>query len=134
MAELADFVRSNAGKITPQIVRGLHKRLSLMRLKFSQIDAPNYPHLPGQLEFLAQLVEDFVDGKIDDLPFCTMTYAAFALIYAHRENDIIPDSVPDIGMSDDSGVVRVVLIEHEKVLSEYAKGRCLNWDRISTGP
>lgn len=133
MAQLAEYVRNNAGKLTPQILRGVQKKLPMMRLKFAQINSPEYPHLSVQLEFLAQLVEDFLDGKVDNVPYCAMTYAAFALIYAERENDIIPDSVPEFGMSDDSGIVRVVLIEHEKVLSEYAKGRCMNWERISTG-
>lgn len=134
MSELADFVRNGAGKITPQILRGVHKKLPSLKMKFAQIAAPQYPHLPAQLNFLTDVVEDFVEGHADNLPYCTVTYAAFALIYAQRENDIIPDSVPEFGMSDDSGVARVVLIEHEKVLAGYAQKLGRNWSDITTNP
>jgi uncharacterized membrane protein YkvA (DUF1232 family) len=134
MSQLAEFVRNGAGKITPQILRGVHKKLPALKIKFAQISTPRYPHLPAQLNFLSDVVEDFVEGQADTVPYCTITYAAFALIYAHRENDIIPDSVPEFGMSDDSGVARVVLIEHEKVLADYAKKLGRNWADITTEP
>jgi uncharacterized membrane protein YkvA (DUF1232 family) len=131
MAELADFVHSGAAKITPQILRGVYKNLPVMKLGFAQIDAPRYPHLISQLQFLANVVEDFVDGKADELPFVAIASACFALIYAQRQWDLIPDCLPDMGMADDSGVVRVVLIENERVLSKYAEKLGTSWRAIS---
>src|SRR5690606_29830996 len=101
---------------------------------FAQIDAPKFPHLIAQLQFLANLVEDFADGKADDLPYVVAASACYAIIYVQREADLIPDSVPEFGMSDDSGVVRVVLIEHEKVLAQHAEKLGLSWQSIGVDP
>jgi uncharacterized membrane protein YkvA (DUF1232 family) len=134
MAELAEFMHGGAAKITPQILRGIYKKLPMLKVEFAQIHAPKFPHLVTQLQFLANLVEDFADGKADELPYVTVASACYALIYVQRQADLIPDSVPDFGMADDSGVVRVVLIEHEKVLAKYAEKVGVNWRAISINP
>lgn len=134
MAELAMFVHRGASKITPQILRGIQRKLPLLKLSFAQIEAPNFPHLVNQLDFLANVVEDFADGKADDLPYTTIAAAAFALIYVQKESDLIPDSVPDFGMADDSGVVRVVLIENERILARYAEKVGVKWGQITVDP
>ena len=131
MAELAEYVHGGAAKITPRILRGIYKKLPVMKVEFAQIHAPQFPHLVEQLQFLANVVEDFMDGKADDLPYVTVASAGYALIYAERETDLIPNSMPEFGMADDSGVVRVVLIENEKVLANYAEALGLNWRAIS---
>lgn len=134
MAELAEFVHGGAAKISPRILRGMYKKLPLLKVEFTQIDAPKFPHLVAQLQFLANVLEDFVDGKADELPYVTIAAACYALIYVKRETDLIPDSLPDFGMADDSGVVRVVLIENEKVLANYAERIGLNWPSIGVDP
>ena len=131
MAEMAEFVRSGAAKITPEILKGVHKKLPMLKLQFAQLHAPKYPHLVPQLQLLANLVEDFVDGKAENMPLTTVAAACFAIIYAQRQWDLIPDPIRDVGRSDDSSVVRVVLIENEKILSEYAQKQGLNWRTIS---
>lgn len=131
MAELVKFVHHGASRITPQIINGVYKKLPVLKVEFAQINAPKFPHLVDQLEFLADVVEDFAEGQADDLPLCTIASAAFALIYAHRQLDLIPDSTPEIGHSDDSGVVRVVLIENEKVLATYAQKLGRDWEKIT---
>ena len=62
-----------------------------------------------------------------------MAGAAFALIYAHRQKDLIPDFVPEFGHADESAVVRAVLIEHEKILAGYAGRHQLNWPKLTDG-
>jgi uncharacterized membrane protein YkvA (DUF1232 family) len=132
MAEVAQFVNHGASKITPAILRGVYKKLPILKVEFAQLDAPKYPHLVDQLEFLTNVIEDFVEGTADELPFCTISAAAFALIYKHRDTDIIPDSVPDWGHADDSSVVRAVLIEHERVLAAFAQKIGIAWSKITT--
>jgi uncharacterized membrane protein YkvA (DUF1232 family) len=117
-----------------QILRGIYKQLPMLKIEFAQINAPNYPHLNEQLDFLANVVEDFIDGKAEELPLVTVAGAAFALIYAHRKMDLIPDFIPDIGRADDSGIVRVVLIENERALSAFAEKIGGNWKKLSTAP
>jgi len=134
MSEIVEFVHHGAAQITPKILRGVHKKLPFLKMEFTQINAPKYPHLVEQLEFLADVVEDFAEGAEDDLPFVTVANAVFALIYAHRQKDLIPDFVPDFGHADESAVVRAVLIEHEKVLAGYASRHHRNWTRISVKP
>ena len=134
MAEMAEFVRGGAAKITPAVLQRVYKALPMMKLQFTQLHAPQFPHLIPQLQLLANVVEDFVDGKADELPLTTVAAAAFAIIYAQRQWDLIPDAIQDIGRADDSSVVRVVLIENEKTLAEYAAKQGLNWRNISVNP
>lgn len=134
MPEIAKFVHNGAARITQKILRGVHKKLPLLKVEFAQINAPRFPHLVDQLEFLADVVEDFAEGAAEDMPLVTIASATFALIYAHRQMDLIPDSVPEFGHADDSGVVRAVLIEHERFLSNYAAKRGISWAKISVKP
>lgn len=131
MAELAEFVRSKSGKINNEILKRVYKKLPMLKLEFAQLHAPNFPHLIPQLQFLANVVEDFVDGKADEIPLVTIAGACFAIIYAQRQWDLIPDPIKDLGRTDDSGVVRVVLIENERVLSDYAQKTGVNWHTIT---
>lgn len=128
---MAEFVRTNAGRINNEILKRVHKKLPMLKLEFTQVHAPNFPHLIPQLQFLANVVEDFLDGKADELPLFTIAGACFAIIYAQRQWDLIPDPIKDLGRTDDSGVVRVVLIENERVLSEYARKTGVNWNTIT---
>jgi uncharacterized membrane protein YkvA (DUF1232 family) len=134
MSEIAQFVRHGASQITPRILKGVHKKLPFLKVEFATINAPKFPHLVDQLEFLADVVEDFAEGAADDLPYVTVASAVFALVYAHRQTDLIPDTVPEFGHADDSGVVRAVLIEHEKVLSDYAARNRYTWSKITVNP
>ncbi len=134
MSEIVQFVHHGAAQITPKILRGVHKKLPFLKMEFTQINAPKYPHLVEQLEFLADVVEDFADGAEEDLPYIAVASAVFALIYAHRQKDLIPDFVPEFGHADESAVVRAVLIEHEKVFGDYAAGHHLNWTKITVKP
>jgi uncharacterized membrane protein YkvA (DUF1232 family) len=134
MAEIAKFVHHGSATITSKVLRGVHKKLPFLKLEFAEINAPKFPHLVNQLEFLANVVEDFADGVADEIPYFTIASATFALIYAHRQFDLIPNSIPDFGHADDSAVVRTVLIEHEKVLAKYAEEQGINWAQISVKP
>jgi uncharacterized membrane protein YkvA (DUF1232 family) len=134
MGEIVKFVHNGAGKITPQILKGIHKKMPMLKLKFANIQDPKYPHLAEQLEFLSNVVEDFAEGLAEDLPYVTAANAAFALVYAHRQFDLIPDSVPEFGHADDSSVVRAVLMEHEKYLADYAEKHSKSWSAFTVEP
>lgn len=134
MAEIVQYVHRGAAQVTPKILEGIHRKLPMLKIEFAQINAPKYPHLVEQIEFLADVVEDFVEGADKDLPLFVVAEAAFALAYVHKQHDLIPDGNPQFGYADDSGVVRVVLMENEKVLAAYAKRHKLNWKRITVKP
>ncbi len=134
MGEIVEFVHHGAAKITPKILQDTYRKLPMLRLEFAEIDDANYPHLPEQLEFLAAVVEDFAEGVATDIPYFTVASAVFALLYAHRQIDLIPDSIPGVGHADDSSVVRAVLIQNERVLAEYAEKQSMVWEEITVNP
>jgi uncharacterized membrane protein YkvA (DUF1232 family) len=123
MPEIAAYVNRGTQSITPAVVEKVVRKLPLWKAEFAGIDAPKYPHLAAQLEFLADAVEDSVDGAYKDLPYCAFSAGVFALLYAHKQMDLIPDTRGDLGWADDSSVVRAVLIQHEKAFSRYAEHR-----------
>jgi uncharacterized membrane protein YkvA (DUF1232 family) len=134
MSEIAKFVHRGTAMITPRVLKGVHKRLPFLKLKFTEFDDPAFPHLSDQLEFLADVVEDFAEGMEEELPYATVVAATFALVYADRQANTFPDAVADAGFADDSAVVRTVLIEHEKVLAAYAERHKMKWDEVSVKP
>ncbi len=134
MSEFIQYVNHGASVITPGVVDKLLHHLPFWKAEFTQINAPKYPHLVDQLEFLANAVEDFAEGAYKDLSYVAFAGAVFALTYAHKKFDIIPDILPDMGRADDSSVVRAVLIQHEKTFAKYAETQGLNWSKITSDP
>lgn len=132
MSEFVHYVNQNAARITPRVVDQVLRQLPLWKVEFTQIRARKYPHLVDQLEFLANVVEDFAEGAYKDLPYYALAQAVFALAYAHRKVDIVPDVVPDLGRADDSSVVRAVLMQNEKAFAQYALAQKINWNRIGS--
>lgn len=132
MSEILEFAKRNAEKVTPQVLKSIHKKLPMLKMEFTQLNAPNYPHLVDQLEFLANVVEDFAEGQAEDLPYVAVAWATYALLYTHRQIDLIPDSIPEYGHADDSAVVRAALIEFEVVWSRFADSRNWDWDKITS--
>ena len=134
MPEIAKFVNGAAASITPVIAEKVLRQLPQWKLEFTQIAAPRFPHLVDQLEFLADAVEDSLEGAYKNLPYTAIAQSVFALIYAHKKIGIIPDYVLDLGRADDWSVVRAVLLQNEKPLATYAGGRGLDWSRIANQP
>src|SRR5438045_8501153 len=114
MPEIADFVTRGAASVSPAALEKVVRQLPHWKLEFTQINAPKFPHLVDQLEFLANAVEDMGEGVYKDLPYCAFAQAIFALTYAHKKVDVIPDFILNAGRADDSSVVRAVLIQNEK--------------------
>ncbi len=134
MSEFVDYVNRGASLITPRVVEQVIRHLPLWKVEFTQINAPKFPHLVDQLEFLANAVEDAAEGAYKDLPYFAFAQAIFALTYAHKKIDVIPDFVLKIGGADDSSVVRAVLIQNEKAFAIYAGTQGLNWAKITSNP
>ena len=132
MPEIARFVNHGAASITPAIAEKVLRHLPQWKLEFTQISAPKFPHLVDQLEFLADAVEDAMEGAYKELPFVAVAQAVFALVYAHKKMGIIPESILDLGRADDSSVVRAVLIQNEKAFALYASKQGADWCKITS--
>ena len=132
MSEIAKFVNRGAATITPAVADKVLRHLPQWKLEFTQINAPKFPHLVDQLEFLADAVEDSMEGAYKDLPFVAVAQAVFTLIYAHKKLGIIPDSILDLGGADNSSLVRAVLIQNEKAFAIYAGKQGVDWRKITS--
>ena len=134
MSEFVRFVNHGASHITPALVEQVMRHLPVWKAEFAQINAPSFPHLVDQLEFLADVVEDCSEGAYKDLPYMALAESVFALMYAHKKVDIIPDTMLQIGRADDSSVVRAVLIQNESAFQKYAEVNHVVWTTITSKP
>src|SRR5579871_4022560 len=105
MSEIAKFVNRGSATITPAVAEKVLRQLPQWKLEFTQINAPNFPHLVDQLEFLADAVEDVIEGAFKELPFVAIAQAVFALVYVHKKMGLIPESILELGGADNSSVV-----------------------------
>jgi hypothetical protein len=134
MPEIAKFVNGGANDITTAMAEKVLRQLPQWKLEFTQISAPKFPHLVDQLEFLADAVEDSVEGAYKDLPFVAVAQAVFALLYTHKKTNILSESLLELGRADDSSVVRAVLIQNEKSFALYAAKQGIDWQKITSRP
>lgn len=132
MSEIAEFVKHGAGQVTPATLEETIRKLPLWKAGFTQIEAPEFPHLSAQLELLVDAVEDVYEGAYKHLSYHALAAAVFALKYAADEFDLIPDSNTRLGRADDSSVVRAVLILFEKGFAAYATAQGRDWASITT--
>ncbi|HMJ89626.1 MAG TPA: hypothetical protein VK530_07400 [Candidatus Acidoferrum sp.] len=134
MSEIADFVNHGASYITPVVVDKVLRELPLWKVEFTQINEPKFPHLVDQLEFLADVVEDVAEAAYKELPYLAFARAVFAVMYAHKKVNIIPDMVAGFGRADDSSIVRAVLMQNEFAFAKYAGSQGLDWSQITSKP
>jgi uncharacterized membrane protein YkvA (DUF1232 family) len=109
--ELTEFVQRQARSLSLIDIEELIADLPVLRERFAKISSNSYPYLGEQLQFLSQVVEDL---RRRDPAGETLGEAAFALIYFQRAIDLIPDSIPGMGLLDDALIVHIVLDKHEQ--------------------
>src|ERR1700744_3013701 len=134
MSEIVKFVNNGAAGITPAVAEKVLRHLPQWKLEFTQINAPKFPHLVDQLEFLTDVVEDATEGAYKELPFVALAQAVFALLYAHQKMGIIPNGIPEMDGTDNSSVVRAVLIPNEKAFEAFARAQGVDWQGITSQP
>ena len=132
MPDSVEYVQKQAAKVTPAAVKGLLAKLPLLKAEFTQIAAPQYPHLFEQLEFLAGLVEDFAEGVDDQIPYVVAAEAAFVLFYVHKHVDLASGELPT--QADDSTIVRAVLLTRQAELAAYASRHEVPWQGLTPKP
>ncbi|RYD76521.1 MAG: hypothetical protein EOP84_16755, partial [Verrucomicrobiaceae bacterium] len=89
--EFVDYIVFHAHKLSANDLQALASQLPEIRKEFPEVRPPDFPHTPERLEFLADVVEAFLAGNANDLPFESAAEAAFGVIYVHQEMDILPD-------------------------------------------
>jgi uncharacterized membrane protein YkvA (DUF1232 family) len=81
------------------------------------------PRLARQLEFLA----NFFESDPAHMPINVRNETAFALLYAAKDMDLIPDEMPGAGYLDDAAVVENVLARHAKVFEQHCGAHGIEW-------
>lgn len=123
-SEIDSFVERQARAVSIPDINRLIADLPALRERFAKIPAQTCANLADQLQFLSLVVEDQV---VRDPGGQMVGEAAFALLYFQRATDLIPDSIPGIGLLDDAMIVRIVLGRHEQAFKFSPHGYKLSW-------
>lgn len=122
--EIIRFIQSQAEAVSVDEIERLNMNQPALRKRFAAIPAQTYPYLADQLRFLSRVVGDRVSWD----PTGEMVgEAAFALLYFQRASDLIPDSIPGIGLLDDEVIVRFVLGRHGQAFKSSSHGYYPGW-------
>jgi uncharacterized membrane protein YkvA (DUF1232 family) len=128
---ILEYVEWRAAQLTPEHLAALRTDLPLLKVRFTAMVVPQFPHLQQQLKLLADFFEDTADGVFPAGSDASQKETAFALGYAAQEIDIIPDFVPEIGYADDSLIVHTVLSRHQDIFRDYCHFRKIPWSKLS---
>jgi uncharacterized membrane protein YkvA (DUF1232 family) len=130
VAELTSFIQSQARALSLEDLDRLIIDLPSLRDRFAQIPSRTHAYLSDQLEFLCLFVEERVARRSGDLAEEPVAEAAFALLYFQRTTDLIPDSIPSLGLLDDSMIVALVLRRQEKAFKASSHAHLLRWPTL----
>jgi uncharacterized membrane protein YkvA (DUF1232 family) len=119
--DIEKFILEGARKVTPARLERLIRQLPDIRLVATQVT--EFPQVPDQVEFLAQVIEDFYSGLIPDIPYTAIAEAAFALSYLRKGIDIIPDSISGVGYADDAAIINVVFETYKQPFLDHVLAR-----------
>ena len=125
--ELTNFIRNYATSLSLNDLDQFIAGLPALRKRVAKIPVHTYPYLSEQLEFLCLFVEERFVQRSLELPEEPVTEAACAVLYFQRQMDLIPDSIPDIGLLDDAVIVGLVLQRQEDAFEQSLHSNMLCW-------
>jgi len=126
-AELTGFIQSQTRVLSLADLNRLVIILPALRERFAKISSETYPCLSEQLEFLCLFFEEQIVRRNRDAAEEPVAEAPFALLYFQRTTDLIPDSIPGMGLLDDAIIVRIVLGRHEHAFKSSSNAYKLSW-------
>ncbi|MFZ0708526.1 MAG: YkvA family protein [Terrimicrobiaceae bacterium] len=132
MSGFHEFVIRGGQTVTAGQMDAFRRKLPFLKVKAELTDVPELPHLKSQTNFLVRYAEDVLDGVYPCSDLQAIAETVFALGYLLKEVDIIPDSVPNVGLVDDSLVLRAVLMGHESEFRAFAKKSDLDFNFVTT--
>lgn len=88
-----------------------------------------HPQLTRQLEFLV----DYFETNPCNQPEKIRNETIFALLYAAKDMDLMPDDLPEVGYLDDAAVAESVLARHAETFERYCAAKDIDWAAIQPG-
>ena len=125
---ISEYIEWRAAQLTQEHLAGLRTDLPILKIRFTAIVVPQFPHLEQQLKLLCDFFEDTADG-------------VFPAGLMHHERKLLCPSlcgprsrhhsrfVPEIGYADDSLIVRTVLSRHQDIFRDYCHFRRIGWSK-----
>lgn len=86
-----------------------------------------YPLFGRQLEFLAGFFESDAATYSEQV----RNETAFALLYAVKDMDMMPDHMPGVGYLDDAAVVKVLFSRHAEVFERHCAVNGIEWAALT---
>ncbi len=130
------FVEHGGRLVGSEDAAGLASGLAELREKISDLRAM-HPRLARQLVFLANVYETDAAHPPETvrwLPEEVRNETAFALLYAAKDMDLVPDDMPQVGYLDDTAVTEIVLTRHAAVFEQLCSVRGIDWAAITPQP
>lgn len=132
MNSIHEFVVRGGQSVTAGQMDAFKRELPLLKVKAETADATGLPHFREQVLFLVRYAEDVLEGVYPCSDLTAIAEAVFGLGYLLKDVDIIPDSVPGKGLTDDSLVLRAVLEQHLDEFLEFADKSGLDFGKVTT--
>jgi uncharacterized membrane protein YkvA (DUF1232 family) len=95
----------------------------LPKIRLSVTQVTEFPNLPDQVEFLAEMIEDFHAGLNRSIPFTAIAESAFALFYLRKATDMLSDSVEQSGYADDAAIITAVFESYKQPFLKHVLAR-----------
>ena len=125
--QLIGFVQNQASALSVADIRRLIRDSPALGERFSTISLQTYPYLLDHLEFLLLVVKEQGARRSHYSTRRLVSEAAFALRYFEHTSDLIPDSIPGMGLLDDAMITSLVLRRHEAAFKHSSHAHKLRW-------
>jgi uncharacterized membrane protein YkvA (DUF1232 family) len=122
---LESYLESGSRALTAEDSEVLLAYLPHIRSKADSL-LDQHPRLRGQLLLIADLFET----EYPRLPETVRKEAAFTLLYAATETDLLPDHLSDVGHLDDAAIAEILLSRHAEYFEHLCIREGLDWSHF----
>jgi uncharacterized membrane protein YkvA (DUF1232 family) len=105
--DVVRFVTEHAARIAAPDVLELATESDELRARATAVDGARFDPFRAQVDEALECIDDYSEGRCDQIPYYTISVLAAALFYFQDPMDAIPDFLPEIGSIDDALVMAV---------------------------